>query len=173
MTRSQKTRMTDCGFAVLVFTTSLLWGGVVYTAQLSLHGSHFFLSPSGLLLHDFAFFWGGARLFWLGHVSQVFDPALFNAWLADQIAPGSMPQYSTWSYPPTMLLLLLPFGLFPLPVALLLWVIGTFAMLGLVLRNVFAHGLVALTVILSPASLFTLSVGQNGALTRTSYYQLV
>jgi alpha-1,2-mannosyltransferase len=161
----QAARVIEQRLAMLLFTLTLLWSVTLYIAQIELQNSHFFSLPSGQLVHDFAFFWGGAKLFWLGKVGQVFDPAQFNTWLANWVAPGSMPQYSTWSYPPTMLLLLLPFGLLPLPIAFVLWIVGTFTLLTLVLHRVLVHRWVVLAVLLSPATLYSNHYGQNGALT--------
>lgn len=110
------------------------------------------------------FFWGGARLFWLGHIATVFDPGQFNAWLAEQVAPGSMEPFATWSYPPTMLLPLLPFGLVPPPIGMASWVLGTFALLTFVIRSIFQDWRIVLAVVLSPAAFYCMSFAQNGAL---------
>jgi alpha-1,2-mannosyltransferase len=159
------TRRIDRALAALIFTLALLLGGAVYIAQIHLYGPHFFSLPSGLMLRDFGFFWGGARLFWLGNVSLVFQPDQFNAWLAQQIAPGSMQPYATWSYPPSMLLPLLPFGLLSAQSAMVLWITGTFGLLTLALRHWFKDWLLVLAVLLSPAAIYCLRFNQNGALT--------
>lgn len=155
----------DRGLAASIFAPFLLFGGFLYFVQLELFGAHFWFLPSGLMLRDFGFFWGGARLFWLGRVGTVFDPGQFNAWLAQQIAPGSMEPFATWSYPPTMLLPLLPFGLLPAPIAMPLWVLGTSALLTLVLRRLFQDWRMVLAVALSPAACYCICFAQNGALT--------
>ncbi|MDR3538767.1 MAG: glycosyltransferase family 87 protein [Acetobacteraceae bacterium] len=157
--------MVDRGIATLLVGCCLLLDVVLFLLPIRQHGAGFFSYPSDQLLHDFAYFWGGARLFWIGSLDRVFDPDSFNAWLATQLAPGSMQAFATWSYPPTMLLLLLPFGLLPLPVAFIVWLGATFAFLGLVLRSAVADRRVALIVLLSPAAFYSLTYGQNGALT--------
>jgi hypothetical protein len=143
----------------------LLFCSFLYNAQTQRFGADFWSLPSGMMLRDFGFFWGAARLFWLGQVGAVFDPGQFNAWLAQQIAPGSMEPYATWSYPPTMLLPLLPFGLASAPVAMVLWILGTFALLALVLWRLFADWRVMLAILLSPAACYCFAFAQNGALT--------
>lgn len=155
----------DRGMVPILFMLALLWSLLLYIAQIDLYGGHLLALPSGRFLHDFGFFWGGARLAWLGDVARIFDPARFNAWLAGRIAPGSMPLFSTWSYPPTMLLPLLPFGPLPLPVAFLAWIGATFALLAVVLRHVIRDTRTVLAVMLSPAAFYCLSYAQNGALT--------
>jgi hypothetical protein len=163
--RIDATRRIDRDLAASIFALTLLFGGYLYLVQVQLFGAHFWSLPSGLMLRDFGFFWGGARLFWLGNVGAVFDPGQFNAWLAQQIAPGSMEPFATWSYPPTMLLPLLPFGLLPAPIAMVLWMLGTFALLGLVLGRLFQDRWLVLAVVLSPAAWFCFSFAQNGAFT--------
>jgi hypothetical protein len=155
----------DRGLAASVFTLTLIWCVFLSLPLMMTHGSQFPSRPNGLVLHDFGYFWGAARLFWLGKASLIFDPASFNAWLADQIAPGSMQQFATWSYPPTMLLPLLPFGLVSAPTALVLWTASTFMLLTLVLDRLFAESRATLAVLLSPAAFYSLWYGQNGALT--------
>lgn len=148
-----------------VFAFGVVFCTLLYIVQLQVFGKNFWSQPSGLMLRDFGFFWGAARLFWLGHVGIVFDPALFNFWLAGQIAPGTLEPYATWSYPPTMLLPLLPFGLLPAPLALATWLCATFALLAAVLTLAFRDARLAIAVLASPAAFYCLSFGQNGALT--------
>ncbi len=143
----------------------LLLDVIFLLLPIRMHGAGFFSLPSDSLLHDFAYFWGGARLFWIDGIGRIFDPDAFNAWLATQLAPGSMQAFATWSYPPTMLLLLLPFGLLPLPIGFIVWLGVTFAFLALVLRSTVADRGIVLIVLLSPAAFYCLTYGQNGALT--------
>lgn len=158
-------RSLDKRLAQILFMLALLWGILIYAAQIQLFGAHLLSLPSGRFLHDFAFFWGGAKLLWLGDVARIFDPERFNAWLAGQISPDSMQMFATWSYPPTMLLPLLPFGLLPLPVAFLLWLAVMFALLATVLHHVIGDARTVMAVMISPAALYSLYVAQNGALT--------
>ena len=156
---------TDRLVAAAIFAFGIAFCALLYVVQLQVFGDRFWTEPSGLMLRDFGFFWGAARLFWLGNVGAVFDPGLFNGWLAGQIAPGTLEPYATWSYPPTMLLPLLPFGLLPAPLALALWLFATFALLAVVLTLAFRDGRLTLAVLFSPAAFYCLSFGQNGALT--------
>lgn len=158
-------RFTDYTIAVALFSSAFLWSLLLYASHLYLYGDRFFDLPSGKITNDFAFFWGGARLFISHRPEWIFHPEQFNSWLAGQIAPGSMPLYSTWSYPPTTLLLMLPFGLLPLPLAMMFWIAITFMCLILALRLALASKLEILAVLMSPAAIFTLHTAQNGALT--------
>ena len=121
--------------------------------------------PSGKILNDFGYFWGAARSFWLGRTLLIFHPVEFNAWLAAQLAPNSMEAFATWSYPPTMLLFLLPFGLVSPYLAMIIWDLLTFLFLYYMVRRIFESPKLALAVVLSPAALYCLLVEQNGALT--------
>jgi hypothetical protein len=151
--------------AAAIFGLAVVFCTLLYLVQLQVFGENFWTQPSGLMLRDFAFFWGAARLFWFGHIGAVFDPGVFNGWLAGQLAPGTLEPYATWSYPPAMLLPLLPFGLLPAPLALAVWLLATFALLAAVLMLTFRNERLTLAVLLSPAAFYCLSFGQNGALT--------
>ena len=151
---------------VLVTAAALSWNLLLLTVEVAIRHDNFFAAPSGTLVHDAAYFWGGARLFWLGRLDAVFDPQQFNAWLATQVAPGSMQEFATWSYPPTMLLVLLPLGLLPLPVAVLVWDLCLSILLALTLRIVAAGPRVLrCAVFFGPAAMYSLRFSQNGALT--------
>lgn len=160
-------RLIDRGAALLIFSISLLWMLFLNLLQIVLRDTNFLSSPNGLLLHDFAFFWGGSRLFWLGQLKTVFDPVQFDGWLAGMVAPGSMQPFATWSYPPTMLLAVLPFGLLPLSIAYLSWLLTTFTGLATTIVRTLRPRDTAWIVLASPAALYCLKLGQNGALTAT------
>jgi hypothetical protein len=69
---------------------------------------------------DFVNFWAAGRLAASGDVATLFDTARYNAWLAtalgDPIKGGMV-----YSYPPTLIALLMPIGLLPYPMALAVW----------------------------------------------------
>lgn len=155
----------DGNFALLLLYCAFTWWISLYLYGLHKTGGGFFVRPSGQLFHDFAYFWGGAKLYWLGNAGVIFHPDRFNAWLGTQLFPGSMQQFATWSYPPTMLLLLLPFGLLPLWAAFFAWLMVTFGLLAAVLFRICDDKRVVVAVLISPASLYCLPFGQNGALT--------
>ena len=156
---------SDRLLAAAIFAVTLLACALPYWMQVKAVGRHFWSVPSGLMLRDFGFLWGGARLFWLGKTDTIFHPALFNDWLAHQIAPGSMEMFATWSYPPTMLLPLLPFGLLPPSAAMALWIAATFSLLTWVLHRLLHSWWIVAAVVLSPAACYCFVSGQNGALT--------
>lgn len=158
-------RVADRSLAALAFVLALALGILFCAMEIAERKTGFFSLPNGRLVHDFACFWGGARLFWLGQTSLVFEPLQFNQWLATQLAPGTMQDFATWSYPPTMLLVMLPFGLLPLPFAYLAWIGGTFGLLFAALRFALTSPVAVAAVLFSPAAMYTLQYGQNGALT--------
>lgn len=155
--------------ASIVVGFGVFWGIMILDMDATLHGGGFFSAPSGLMVHDVADFWGGARLFWLHRLDAVFDPGLFNAWLATQLAPGSAQDFATWSYPPTMLLAVLPIGLLPLPIACLVWDALMIVVLAFTLRLVAPSRSVLLTVLVGPAAMYSLHVNQNGGLTSSLF----
>lgn len=162
-------RSPSIAAARVVVAFALLWDVLIITMEVTLHNDSFFALPNDRLLHDFAYFWGGAKLFWLGRLDIVFDPHLFATWLATQVAPGSMQQFATWSYPPTTLLALLPIGLLPLSVAVLLWDFLLPIVLGTTLRLAAPSRLTLLVILAGPAALYSLYLSQNGGLTASLF----
>ena len=118
---------------------------------------------------DFMVFWNGARAALAGDLALLFDGARFTASLNQQFGhwlTGPLPLHP-WIYPPHFLLLLLPFGLVPFPVAYALFVIITFALAAVALlagerglRRAILGGALAL----APAAAITAIVGQNAFL---------
>jgi hypothetical protein len=115
--------------------------------------------------NDFAGFWAGARLIVLG--VDVYDPALYRPAIA--VLGTQHPDVTVFGYPPWIALVLLPFGLLPLPVASGLWtaaglIAGIYALRAL-LRAVlpelpFVHWLAGLTLLASQAGVATFFNGQ-------------
>jgi hypothetical protein len=120
---------------------------------------------------DFMVFYTAARSCIEGHLALVFDgDALtatvnerFGAWLS---APLSL---HPWVYPPLFLLLLIPFGLLPFAVAYGIFLIVTFVLLNCAVRCYVPLGyqrlICAVSLLLSPATAFTVAVGQNAFMT--------
>src|SRR5947207_33324 len=70
-----------------------------------------------LSTNDFAGFWAGARLIVLG--IDPYDPTLYRP--AIVLLGTQHPDVTVFGYPPWIAVVLLPFGLLPLPVASGLW----------------------------------------------------
>lgn len=134
------------------------WVAIVYTL-------HFSRWP----WQDWIVYYGAARLYLDGHLPILFAAkqftaslnAAFAAWLPQPFA------YRSWAYPPSFLLLLLPFGLLPLVAACLVFEAVTLAGLVAALRCCLDRRLLLVTaaMVLSPPAAFNLGTGQNGFLT--------
>lgn len=118
------------------------------------------LLPSGIgpgyIQQDWWAFYGGARAGWDGAAMNPWDAELFDAYVG---APTRL----LWLYPPTMLLLLAPFGALPFGAAKVAWVgacIGASVLLARVAAGTYRRSAL---VALSPAGWVALFVGQLGA----------
>lgn len=112
---------------------------------------------------DFAVFWSASVLLWRGELLQLFDPATFQPAM-EQIMDfdiGILP----FAYPPHSLLFFAPLSLFPFLAALAIWLSLTFGfLLAVVWRWIDHRWVMAIGLILSPASAVNVSTGQNGFL---------
>jgi hypothetical protein len=120
---------------------------------------------------DFSRIWAGPRAVVLGH--DPYDPATWpaTAQALGTLAPDTAIQ--VYPYPPWVVLVLLPLGLLPLPVASLVWLISSLiagiAGLRTLLREYLpgrpgAHALAAAMLLVSWVGLLTLIIGQWGFL---------
>lgn len=112
---------------------------------------------------DFTNLWMGARLALSGQIAVLFDVEAYRAAIDRDVMKYFTK--SEWSYPPPMLLVGAPFAYLPLHVAHVLWTLVTLGLFVVVLRA--AGGSVALCalMVMSPAAIFNIGFGQNGALT--------
>jgi hypothetical protein len=108
---------------------------------------------------DFLNFWlyGVAAL--TPDPSRFYDPDLYNRFVSAFLATGYLGV--NWSYPPTLMLLAVPFGQIPYIPALLLWTALGLATFLLVARGHGAHRRVLWVIALSPAAFFCLVSGQS------------
>jgi hypothetical protein len=119
---------------------------------------------------DFMVFFTGARAYLEGHQSLIFDGNGFNAQLNERFAGwlGRPLGPHPWVYPPLFLLLVVPLGLLPAPVAYVLFLAASFALLIWTIRCYVPAGwkwwLCVVSLLLSPATAFTVVTGQNGFL---------
>jgi hypothetical protein len=119
---------------------------------------------------DWIAFYGAARAFLDGHPDLIFDGnrltgflnSAFSWWLSKPL------EFRPWVYPPSYLLLVLPFGALPFVASYLIFQLVTAGLLAAALglgpdrRN--AKLLVAVSVLLSPAAAFNVVGGQNAFL---------
>ena len=118
---------------------------------------------------DFSAFWAGARLAASGRPQDAYDPKAAQAAqcvqaACDPTAPFPRPYF----YPPVFLLLSLPFGLLPLPVALPLFVTGGYGVLAACLRRIAGVGW-WLPILLSPGALLNVVTAQAGCFTASCF----
>jgi hypothetical protein len=111
---------------------------------------------------DFINFWAAGRLAILGKTSILFDEVAYNIWLKSQFAADIGP-YHVYSYPPSIIPLLVPFGALPYGAALLLWTLLHLTAVAVAMRSlgVRAAGLGA--ALLSPAVAIAAFQGQMSA----------
>lgn len=112
---------------------------------------------------DFTNLWMGARFALSGQSDVLFDLEAYRAAIDRDVVKFFAK--SEWSYPPPMLLVGAPFAFLPLNVAHAVWTVSTLTLFAFVVLR--AGGSVALSLLMafSPAALFNMGFGQNGALT--------
>jgi len=111
---------------------------------------------------DFVNDWLGARAALTGQVHKLFDFELYTEFRHALLPPMSM---HNWSYPPDILLFIVPFGLLPYLPALALWcILGIAAYLWVACRGGCSTQYVAF-LLFSPAVAMNLFAGQNGFFT--------
>ena len=142
--------MVACGFLGLA-------GWVFYS--IALRGQ---IGEDGMVFHT------AVRAWIDGQVARIYD----GAWITEQIntrfAGWLMKPIvlHPWVYPPSFLLLLLPFGYLPFGAALLVFQVGSFAAICVAAcSRVSARGLMFVSLILSPATAVNVLLGQNAFLT--------
>jgi hypothetical protein len=87
--------------------------------------------------YDFMALWSAARLALAGHPTAAFDPDAISA--VQHAALPALPNiWFPWHYPPTSLLAVLPLGLLPYPAALAVFLAGSCALWGALIRRLFS-----------------------------------
>lgn len=115
--------------------------------------------PTG---RDFISFWGAARFTLEGTPALAYDSAALHA-LQIKAAAFEPNTGMPFPYAPALLLLVLPFGALPFPVAMALWSLGTLSVFALVVRR-FAPQSQWLAVAFPPVFAIA-AIGQNGFVT--------
>jgi alpha-1,2-mannosyltransferase len=116
---------------------------------------------TGKALRDGLDFWGGGYLALHGHLAALFDVRAYQAFFAGLY--GTLP-YHLWSYPPTYLLVALPFGWLPPWPAVFSFDLLSLLLLAWLLRLAGKRGWFIAAVLASPASLESMMEHQNAAL---------
>lgn len=134
----------------------------------------FFLSEQASFLHgrmsrgqipgrDFINYWSGAKLALHGRVADIFDQDAYMRALTAFWGPGL--KIHSFSYPPSILPLILWLGALPYGVALALWSLVGAAALYAAAWPYSRRPLTAALILFSPAVAACLDVGQNGLIT--------
>jgi len=124
-----------------------------------LHDSMMIGAPIG---RDFANFWIGGRLAIEGRLDILVDFERYNDLLFQLFHHNA--RGFVFSYPPHILLLLVPFGALPFPPAVLLYSAGNLLLLAAATRLIARERALTVAACLAPAALVMVAVGHFGGL---------
>jgi hypothetical protein len=113
---------------------------------------------------DFMAFYVAARMALAGHAQQVFDVDAFGA-AQRSLFPAMTGEGYGWFYPPTFLLVVLPFGLLPYLGSLILFLTGSATAWWVSLRKAFGRSGAGWIAACFPGLWICVVQGQNGLLT--------
>ncbi|HVC57573.1 MAG TPA: glycosyltransferase family 87 protein [Stellaceae bacterium] len=119
---------------------------------------------------EWTVFYTGARWFFDGHLGALFDGARFTAHLNSTFAGllSHPSPFRPWVYPPSYLLLVLPFGLLPFVASYLIFELATAALLGAALwfdaDRPNSRTFVIAASLLGPAASMNFGIGENAFL---------
>lgn len=163
----EKLRFDPALLCVGVFT---LWAAIIYVLPFLWSVTEFYSHglSLGLMDKDFLNYWLAGRMVLAGDQHDLFIHDLYFTHLKDVV--GADAQIRSWSYPPHFLLLVWPLGLLDYTVALIVFLVVTFALFVaavLVFRRAFAPYSERLILWLAVAAyaLMMLDATQNGFLT--------
>ena len=112
---------------------------------------------------DFLNFWMYGHAAFGADPGRYYEPHLYNHAL--QAMLGADYPIQTWSYPPTIMLVVAPFGLLGYRAALLVWTALGGVLLYLAMPRQTPHRAVILAAFMSPAAVFCLMSGQSAFIT--------
>jgi hypothetical protein len=115
-----------------------------------------------LVVRDYLNLWAGGQLALDGRAALAFQPGAYWDWL--RAIFGDRLEVHTFSYPPHLLLLAMPFALLPMVAGFLAWAVASAAAMGLALRAAGLRPGQALAAVASPAVLENTLGGQTGVL---------
>lgn len=110
---------------------------------------------------DFSYCWSAATLALQGEAGAVYD---YSRLAALERANFGVNALLPWLYPPTYLLLLLPFGLLPYHAALAVWLGATLSGYLFIIRRIAPHPRTIWLALAFPGIFMNLFYGQNGFL---------
>ena len=150
----------------------LIYGGFALSLALAIAiykpwnlTDHFMVgAPFG---RDFVNYWMGGRLALEGRLDLLADLRAYNALIVDQFG-HSADDFFVFSYPPSLLPFLIPFGALPYGWALAIWTAINLALLAWSVRLIGANGRPLIAACLSPAALMMVVYGQFGGVLRRS-----
>ena len=116
---------------------------------------------------DFDAFWAAGRMAVQGHAASVYDNAAIER--VERAATTMPPGYLAFYYPPTFLLVCLPFGLLGFVAALPVFLAAQFALLVFCLRRILPQGWSWLPIIIWPGFVMNALSGQNGGLSTVCF----
>jgi hypothetical protein len=112
---------------------------------------------------DFLNLWMYGRAAWLDDPGSWYDPARYNPAL-EAIVGANYPGQN-WTNPPSLILVMAPFGLLGYLPALLVWTVSSLILFLAVGRRHFADKRLLLAVVLSPAAVLCVISGQTSLIT--------
>lgn len=162
--RAEITRLSLLSFALLfaILALSLGWVAIGLLNSWWWHPPGFVNAGGAIVGRDFVALWSAVTLALGGAPAAGYDQSLIH--VAEQTAIGAPVGITTWYYPPSFLLLVLPLALLPYPAAAVLWVAGTFAAFVSVLQRIAPHPITWFAALVFPATAQCLISGQNGTL---------
>ena len=110
---------------------------------------------------DFSYYWVASQLALAGHPAAVYDPVRLHAALA---ALFGLDIHLHFFYPPSFLLVVLPFALLPYHASLAVWLLTTFAAYLWVIRRIAPHFLAVAAAVMFAGAIANFGYGQNGFL---------
>jgi len=114
---------------------------------------------------DFLGFFSAASLANAGHPIWAYNLAKMHAMEKIIISPSILP--IPWLYPPTFLLMVLPFAFIPYPLAIILWIFPTMLAYLRVVKKIIPHPLALWAILAFPGTFQNFIHFQNGFLTTT------
>lgn len=150
-------------FASLIVVLGLACGLYLQKCLWTLTADGFSVISDRLPYWDFTNLWAGTRMALKGNVGYLFDAEAYRRELRLLLSP-LLPNQE-WSYPPSMLLIGIPFAGLPIFIAYVLWTLGTLFLLLLATKQLDLVWWARLFIVVSPAAIMDAVFGQNGALT--------
>ncbi len=154
---------SELSFAALIIVLGLARSLHFEISLWTLTPDGFSIISDRLPYWDFTNLWAGTLMALKGDVAHLFDVEAYRQELRMLLSP-LLPNQE-WSYPPSMLLIGIPFAGLPISVAYLFWTLGTLFLLFLATKPLDLTWWARMLIVVSPAAVMDAIFGQNGALT--------